>query len=204
MIKVCGMKDPQNMKELQELRFDLMGMIFYSKSPRSILNSNPKEIPIKKYGINRVGVFVNEDVNFIKEMIQNYALDLIQLHGNESYGDCLLLNELVPVVKAFSIKEQSDIEKVNCFGEFEGYYLFDTKTPNHGGSGQKFDWSLLDTYKGEMPFFLSGGISKDDADLIKSIKHPKFIGVDLNSKFEVEPGVKDIKELEKFINNIRS
>lgn len=203
-IKVCGMRDPQNIKDLLELDIDFMGMIFYPKSPRYVDKTECQEKICRENGTKSVGVFVNEDVDIITEKIKHYGLDLIQLHGSESYEDCIRLNELVPVIKAFSIKDCDDMEKVNKFGSFKGYYLFDTKTPNHGGSGKKFDWSVLDTYTGGMPFFLSGGISIEDVDQIKKIQHPKFAGIDLNSKFEVAPGLKNIDLLETFIKKIRS
>lgn len=203
-IKVCGMKDSQNIEDLQELHVDLFGMIFYPKSPRYIENLDPSILPDRKYGTERVGVFVNESIEVVKEKILKYSLDLIQLHGNETYEDCLKLNEIVPVIKAFSIKDEADILKVNEYGKIWGYYLFDTKTVNHGGSGEKFDWSILDHYTADIPFYLSGGISSKDIEPIKAIKHPQFVGIDLNSRFEIEPGLKNINLLKEFIKEIRS
>lgn len=197
------MKHPQNIKDLYRLPIDMMGMIFYSKSPRYVEDFDYKQISTNTQAIQRVGVFVNEAFEVVQSKIKNYNLDLVQLHGKESYEYCLQFQNLVPVIKAFSISDISDIEVANNFGIFEGYYLFDTKTSTHGGSGKKFDWSILEYYKGNMPFFLSGGISSADIEDIKQIMHPQFIGIDLNSKFETKPGCKDIDLLKKFIKDIR-
>jgi len=198
------MKYPQNIAELTELPIDLMGMIFYLKSPRYVDKLSDSEIEsisqITTHAtIDRVGVFVNEDIETIKQIIDTYLLDVIQLHGNESPEFCKELNKIIPVIKAFSISEISDLEQTKNYQGLWGYFLFDTKTPQYGGSGQKFDWSILDAYDGKTPFLLSGGIAVDDAEAIKAIKHPKFYGVDLNSRFEIEPGLKNIKQLKKFI-----
>lgn len=198
------MKDPHNMDQLSTLSIDLMGMIFYPKSSRYAGLLDPTEINYPNEDIKRVGVFVNEKKEEIENQIKKYSFDLVQLHGNELYEDCLFLDKMVPVIKAFSISDKSDIDVANNYGSFRGYYLFDTKTPKYGGSGVKFDWSVVDFYTGDMPFFLSGGISIEDAEQIKNIRHPKFAGIDLNSKFELSPGLKNIDLLETFIKKIRS
>lgn len=202
-IKVCGMKHPDNIQELSKLPIDFMGMIFYPKSPRYVDDLSESDLNVLPKNIDRVGVFVNSDVDFISEKIEKYSLDMIQLHGNESVEFCRQLNKTIPVMKAFSIANSSDIEQADAYRGICRYFLFDTKTPHYGGSGQKFDWSVLDSYTGDTPFFLSGGISVQDAEEIKEIKHPLFLGVDLNSKFEIEPGLKNIELLDKFINNIK-
>lgn len=197
------MKDPQNIKELRCLDIDFMGMIFYDKSPRFAGNLSEDDIsgliePPKE----RVGVFVNAEMNYILDMAKKYNLNLIQLHGNESPEFCNTLRETMPVIKVFSIETEADIEHTKAYEGLCKYFLFDTKTPQHGGSGKKFDWRILDAYTGNTPFLLSGGISPEDGSAIKTIKHPKFCGVDLNSKFETEPGVKNIPLLEKFIKEL--
>lgn len=203
-VKVCGMRDLQNIKELGKLPIDFMGMIFYPKSPRFVQDLSLDELNTSISGaIERVGVFVNADIDYIMEKINEFDLDVIQLHGNESPEFCKKLNETMPIIKAFSIYDASDLEQTKAYEGLWGYFLFDTKTPQHGGSGQKFDWKLLDSYKGNIPFYLSGGISADDIANIKNIKHPQFVGVDLNSRFETEPGLKDIQLLEKFIKELR-
>lgn len=202
------MKYPDNMAELVELPVDMMGMIFYSGSPRYVNKLSTKEIETvsqitTRATVDRVGVFVNEDMETIKRMIDEYLLDMVQLHGNESFEFCKELNKIIPVIKAFSIAEASDFEQTKDYQGLWGYFLFDTKTPQYGGSGQKFDWTVLDSYKGTTPFLLSGGITEDDAEAVKAIKHSKFYGVDLNSRFEIEPGLKDIKRIQKFIKALK-
>ena len=204
IIKVCGMKHPDNIKDLNQLPIDFMGLIFYPKSPRYVENLSWNDIKDKVHtGIERVGVFVNADMDEIMEMTNRVYLDLIQLHGDESPEFAEELNETIPVIKAFSISEASDFDKTKEYDGKVSYFLFDTKTPQYGGSGQKFDWSILDAYTGKTPFLLSGGISLEDAEEIKAIEHPKFCGIDLNSKFETEPGIKDIEQLKQFIKNLR-
>ncbi|NDV93710.1 phosphoribosylanthranilate isomerase [Dysgonomonas sp. 521] len=203
-IKVCGMKYPDNIKELNKLPVDFAGMIFYEKSPRYAAKLNPEDIrDLFRGGRKRVGVFVNADMDYIIQMADKFSLDLIQLHGDESPDFCKELNKRMPVIKAFSISESSDFEKTKAYDGLCGYFLFDTKTPQYGGSGRKFDWNILDEYKGNTPFILSGGISVDDAETIKNIKHPQFFGIDLNSRFETEPGRKDIILLQQFIKRLK-
>ena len=193
IIKVCGMKYPDNISDLSMLPIDFIGMIFYEKSPRYVSDLQPEEINTR--GKELVGVFVNASETEIMQMTNKYNLDLIQLHGSESPEFCKKLNETMPVIKAFSIADASDFEQTKEYEGLWGYFLFDTKTPQYGGSGQKFDWQILKEYKGSMPFLLSGGISIDDVEAIKQIKHPRFEGIDLNSRFEIEPGLKDINKL---------
>jgi len=197
-IKVCGMKYPDNVKELSKLPIDYMGMIFYDKSPRFVETGQLPDTPFDK-----VGVFVNADIDYIKEKIKKYNLNLIQLHGNESPDFCKELNNSLSVMKVFSISVSSDLEKTDEYENICSYFLFDTKTPNYGGSGEKFDWQILNSYKGNTPFFLSGGISIDDTSAIKNITHPLFYGIDLNSRFEKEPGLKNIELIKQFIKAFR-
>lgn len=206
-VKVCGMKYTDNITDLTELSIDMMGMIFYPQSPRYIGKLSAPEInAIIEYttnnGIDRVGVFVNEEIETVLEIVDKYALDWVQIHGDESPQYVRELNKRIPVIRALSIFGQEDIEKTTDYKSLFGYFLFDTKAGSYGGSGKKFDWSLLDLYKGATPFLLSGGISADDAEEILSIDHPKFYGVDLNSRFEAEVGKKDIIQLKKFIKKL--
>lgn len=199
------MKYPENIEDLNKLPIDYMGMIFYQKSPRYIDYQLWQDVGnIHSSNIKRVGVFVNSGIDFIVEMIDKYKLDLIQLHGNESTDFCAELNKFIPIIKAFSISESSDFEQTKAYEGLRGYFLFDTKTPQYGGSGKKFDWAILDAYNGDTPFFLSGGISAEDIKQIEAIKHPRLYGVDLNSKFETEPGLKDIQLLDQFIKQLRN
>lgn len=204
-IKVCGMKYPDNIKELNKLSIDFVGMIFYKKSPRYVADLNPVDIcNLFRGEKERVGVFVNADMDYIIQSTNKYELDLIQLHGDESPDFCRELNKSIPVIKAFSISGVVDIEQTKQYEGAANYFLFDTKTFQYGGSGKKFDWSILNEYKGNTPFILSGGISVDDVEAIKNIKHSLFFGIDLNSRFEIEPGLKDIELLKQFIIQLKN
>ncbi len=199
IIKVCGMKDAQNIQDLAKLNPDYIGFIFYAKSPRYAATTDKNILSNIDIAIQKVGVFVNESFETILETANSYGLEVVQLHGNESPETCKLLQEEgLTVFKAFPISEASDFEKTAKYDGFCDYFLFDTKTSQHGGSGQKFDWHLLNNYTGETPFLLSGGIDLEDATDILQIKHMQFAGIDINSKFELEPGLKDILKIKKF------
>lgn len=202
-IKVCGMKYMDNIRSLWQLPIDYMGLIFYSKSPRFAETLDASELDIIPEYIDKVGVFVDADIDYIIDKVERYKLSLVQLHGHESVSFCEELSKHVPIMKVFSVLEASDIANTKEYEKASKYFLFDTKTPQHGGSGVKFDWRILDSYDGQTPFFLSGGISQEDVESIVSIKHPMLYGLDLNSKFEIEPGVKDINLLKNFIKKVR-
>lgn len=197
------MKYPDNIADLMKLPVDMMGLIFYPRSPRYI---GDEEVFIEKAETQakRVGVFVNEETKIIEQKVMQYHLDYVQLHGNESVQTCRGLNSLIPVIKAFSISDQSDFAQTKDYEGACRFFLFDTKTTNYGGSGRKFDWGILDNYDGKTPFLLSGGITAEDVQVIKEIKHPMLYGIDLNSRFEVTPGLKNINLLEQFIKEIKS
>lgn len=197
------MKNPENIEALSLLPIDFMGLIFYQKSPRYAGELTFENVNMLSSQIQRVGVFVNSDFNYIIQQVNKYNLDLVQLHGSESVGFCKELNREIPIIKAFNVSDVSDFEQVKAYEDVCDYFLFDTKTLQYGGSGQKFDWQILNAYEGKLPFFLSGGISAEDVESIKQIKHPMFYGIDLNSKFEIEPGLKDITLLEQFIKQLR-
>lgn len=199
-IKVCGMKDPVNISEVAALQPDYMGFIFYPRSPRYIGETEKNLLAVNPI---KTGVFVNESVDVIEELIEKHRLAAIQLHGNESPGLCELFKGRVVVIKAFGIDENLDSSKLETYAGKVDYFLFDTKTEKHGGSGKSFDWSLLDQYQMDIPFFLSGGLSLENLEEVKAIKHPQFYGVDLNSKFEIEPGLKDINKLKKAFEILR-
>ena len=197
LIKVCGMRDAENIREVEALGIDLMGFIFWPKSSRYV-SERPSYLSKK---CKRVGVFVNEDIEQVKHIAADYALDYIQLHGSESPGYVQQLHDW-QVIKAISVSSRDDIA---TFKDYEGlvdYFLFDTKCTCMGGSGQLFDWSVLDSYDGNTPFLLSGGIGPDDAERVKAFHHGKCIGIDLNSKFELSPALKDINKLQEFIKEL--
>ena len=202
MIKVCGMRDAENIREVEALGIDWMGMIFWPKSSRYV-SKRPAYLPAS---CKRVGVFVNEDAETIKRIAEDYALDYIQLHGSESpdYIHALRVDGgFAAVIKAFNIATTGDLEATQPYEDIADYFLFDTKAQLPGGSGQQFDWSVLADYHGETPFLLSGGIGPDDAERVKAFNHPKCAGFDLNSKFEVVPALKDVNILKEFIKEIR-
>lgn len=215
-VKVCGMREPDNISALSQLPIDFMGFIFYPASPR-FAGANKKlekwlakESPMELKSIARVGVFVNAELEDLLNRIHDYELDYIQLHGSESSEYCKELFSLwdfssirrASIIKAFSIDEKFNFETVKAYEPYCKYFLFDTKGASFGGNGVQFDWSLLEQYKGETPFLLSGGIGEESAEAIKKLKHPQLAGVDINSKFETAPGLKDIAAIDRFIQNL--
>jgi phosphoribosylanthranilate isomerase len=206
-LKVCGMRDPDNVRELySQINPDWMGLIFYPPSPRyvdDIYADVLKDIPVKK-----VGVFVDMDWKEIKDKVSTFGLSALQLHGEESVEQVKRIKEKIglPIIKAVSVHEKVIWEDLKPYLPFVDYFLFDTFTQAYGGSGKTFNWKLLMDYPFEKPFLLSGGLSCDHAALIKSFQQnmPQMIGIDINSKFEMEPGLKDIEmihELKKKIEN---
>ena len=201
MIKVCGMREAENIREVEALGIDMMGFIFWPKSSRYV-SERPAYLPTQ---CKRVGVFVNEDVKKVKHIAEDYALDFIQLHGSESPEQISHLSPLashLSIIKAFNIATADDLEATKPYEGLVDYFLFDTKAQLPGGSGQQFDWSVLTNYVGKTPFLLSGGIGPDDAKRVKAFNHSKCVGFDLNSKFEVEPALKDIQKLKTFLEQL--
>ena len=202
IIKVCGMKNPLNIKELIRLKPDMIGLIFYPKSKRFV--DNPLQIKQalpEKREFKLVGVFVNEHPSEIKRVNKIIQFDFVQLHGNETVEDIEELKESgIRTIKAIGISSVKDFKQTKEYEGIVDYFLFDYKSEKHGGAGKKFDWALLNNYTGETKFLLSGGISPDDK---MNIDHPACIGFDLNSKFEISPGHKDIGLLENFITHVR-
>jgi phosphoribosylanthranilate isomerase len=194
LIKVCGMREAENIREVENLGIDLMGFIFWPKSKRYV-NEFPEYMPVS---INRVGVFVNEDIEQVKQIAEDYALDIIQLHGSESPQYAQALREW-EIIKAFNIESEKDLEATKPYEGIVDYFLFDTKGPSVGGNGEKFDWEVLSAYDGQTPFLLSGGIGPNDADRLLAFHHPRCIGIDLNSRFEISPGLKDVAALRQFL-----
>ncbi len=199
------MRDSENIRQVGLLKPDYMGFIFYPQSPRyvgvpeGLVESNMPP------SIKKTGVFVNESEDKIMQIVKKYELHAVQLHGNESAFLCKSLKAKGLVVfKAFSIFSKDDFKQTADYDGWVDYFLFDTKTPNYGGSGQQFDWSTLEAYSGATPFFLSGGIGVDDVLAIQRITHPEFAGVDLNSRFETSPGIKDYDLLNSFIEKIKN
>lgn len=198
IIKVCGMTDADNIRETEELGIDLMGFIFYSKSPRFVARK-PSYMPHKA---QRAGVFVNESFDFIVQTARQYGLKYIQLHGHESPDLCNQLKEQgYAVIKSFAIESPQDIKHPDAYENACSLFLFDTKDTRYGGTGHRFDWTILQHYRGSTPYLLSGGIDIDCVAQIHAIKSisPYLAGVDLNSRFETSPGIKDVDKLRRFI-----
>ena len=278
LIKVCGMRDAQNIREVAALGVNLIGLIFYPKSPRYVQSissdagiipdynsltpmplskgegskmldkqlkaektegearnkqsesahskSAQSESPFNKvttplafgeghggeaFKPSFVGVFVNDMPQNIVTAVYNYHLSYVQLHGDESpvMIDNLrrtLVPDIVPeikIIKAISVSSAEDLQRCEQYEGHVDLFLFDTKCKGYGGSGQKYDWSVLEAYTGQTPFLLSGGIGPEDADRLRDFHHPQCVGIDLNSKFETAPGMKDVEMLKKFIKSLQ-
>ncbi len=197
-LKICGMKFPENILEVNSLQPDFMGFIFWEKSSRYF----DGEMPMLPKSIKKVGVFVDESFEIIVSKIKKYDLDCVQLHGNESVEFCQKL-KLIPVeiIKVFAVKDEFDFAILKQFEGVCDYYLFDTKGKLPGGNGITFDWNLLKKYPSNKPFFLSGGIGIEEIKLLKKLNLPVY-AIDVNSKFEIEPGLKNIELLKSFQSQI--
>ena len=196
------MREAENIREVEALGIDMMGFIFWPKSSRYV-SERPDYLP--KH-VKRVGVFVNEDPEQVKRLAADYRLDYIQLHGQESPEQISHLSPLtshLSIIKAFNIATAEDLLQTQPYEGVADLFLFDTKGKSVGGNGEKFDWDVLDAYHGSTPFLLSGGIGPDDAERVNAFHHPKCIGIDLNSRFELSPGLKDINKLKEFLKKIK-
>ncbi len=208
-IKVCGMTQIEQVHALEEAGIDFAGFIFYHKSPRYVVGKiQPEDLAKSKLKINKVGVFVNASYEEVMQYVEEYGLYMVQLHGDESPRFCEKLSEQIPVIKVFRIKEGDNIDwKIREFHNVSDLYLFDTDWANYGGSGKKFNWNILEEAQISKPFLLSGGIGLDDADTIKAFaggKHQKqLFAVDVNSRFETSPGVKDLEKVRQFAARLR-
>lgn len=206
-VKVCGMRDACNIKELASLSPDYMGFIFYPKSPRYVA-AMPEEIIgyLKERGIEPVALFVDEPFEKVVETIGRYGFDTVQLHGSENAEYCDALRcKGIRVLKAVSVGEKGDIARCRSYDGHADILVIDNKCRSKGGSGKKFDWSLLEGIDCETPFLLSGGIGPDDADAVREIYDTmggRMLGVDVNSCFETAPAVKDTAALERFIKQL--
>ncbi|WP_222844170.1 phosphoribosylanthranilate isomerase [Saccharicrinis aurantiacus] len=205
-IKVCGMRDSDNIKAVAALGPDYLGFIFYGKSPRfvegiidvELLNQLPNII-------TKTGVFVNAEFSYIKSCVNKYGLDAVQLHGNESPEFCASIQSLgLETIKAFQVSEEFDFSILDPYALCTDYFLFDTKTKTYGGSGHKFNWELLKQYNNQKPLFLSGGIDVDDASDILKLKDVNIHAVDINSRFEIEPALKSVEKVKQFIQKIKN
>ena len=196
-LKVCGMREPENIHALVELNPDYMGFIFWAPSRRYVYQPTPK-LPAS---IKKVGVFVDASLDYLQTTIQEHSLDAVQLHGTESPAYCALIKEYgVEVIKAFSVRDQFDFSQLKAYEASCDFFLFDTKGSLPGGNGTHFDWTLLKDYPSQKPFFLSGGIGPEDSELLQRIINTPLPlhAIDVNSKFERAPGNKNIVLLTPF------
>jgi phosphoribosylanthranilate isomerase len=205
-IKICGMKYPDNILEVGSLLPDYMGFIFWEKSSRYF----DGVIPDLPKSIKKVGVFVNETAEIILAKAQKYDLQAVQLHGHESVEFCQELKDKmdssIEIIKVFSVDDSFEFEVLKPFETVCDYFLFDTKGKLPGGNGTTFDWKVLEKYPSSKPFFLSGGIGIEEMDAVKEIAKTNLplYAIDINSKFEIEPGLKNIEKLDSFKNNLKT
>jgi phosphoribosylanthranilate isomerase len=200
-VKVCGMVHPENIREVVALGIDLIGYIFYAKSPRCF-HLPAGEGDFSFVGGRKGSVCVSVDATEVElSGMLRYRPTFLQLHGQESPALCRRLRQQgVGVIKAISVATLADLEKTAAYEGTVDYFLFDTKCATYGGSGRSFDWGLLNAYAGQTPFLLSGGLRPEMADSIAHFHHPCFEGVDLNSGFETSPGIKDVSQIESFLS----
>jgi phosphoribosylanthranilate isomerase len=201
-LKICGMRDSQNILDVAAVLPEYMGYIFYKKSPRYVGEdfSLPVGFPTS---IKKVGVFVNEALDSIQLKVKNIPLDFIQLHGNESVEDCKQLKRAgLSIIKAFSVDEQFDFEVTKPFMEWVDYFLFDTKGKFYGGNAATFDWSILKKYNQQVPFFLSGGLNEHNISGIKNLQQMNLHAVDINSGVELSPGFKNVDQIKQIKDSL--
>ena len=203
IIKVCGMREPENIRAVEALGIDLMGFIFWPPSSRFV-DEKPAYLP---ENCRRVGVFVDAALQDILAAVEDFRLDVLQLHGHETPMAIAALKEHLPavrIIKSMAVMEPADLAQTAAYEEVCDAFLFDTKGKLPGGNGKQFDWSVLRQYRGRLPFLLSGGLGPGDECRIREFDVPGCIGIDLNSRFETAPGRKDAEALRTFIETVRS
>jgi phosphoribosylanthranilate isomerase len=201
VIKVCGMREAENIRAVEELGVQWLGLIFWSKSSRYVAMP-PAYLPTRA---KRIGVFVDAPIDEVMQHVTDYGLHAVQLHGKESpeyVRECK--NAQCAIIKAFNIATPADLKQTEPYEGLVYYFLFDTKGPSVGGNGTQFDWTVLNAYHGTTPFLLSGGIGPDDVPRIRSFSHPQQAGIDLNSRFELAPGLKDVNAITRFLKELQA
>lgn len=218
-IKVCGLREPENVRDIVSLGVDMIGFIFYKDSPRYVSDEQMEAVCNmfdNEKGLDRipkkVGVFVDEPIGNIVKAVKKHGLDCVQLHGRETVAQLAQLRKAinkeckrnVMIIKALRIAGEDDVKTAEEYCDVADMFIFDTKGAAVGGNGIHFDWSTINAYNGCKPFFLSGGICLDDVSEIKRLRHPQLAGIDLNSRFETSPGIKDVAALTRFIKEVRN
>jgi phosphoribosylanthranilate isomerase len=205
-LKVCGMRESTNISELLKLSPDFMGFIFFAKSKRDVADSLGADLLASfPDSTQKVGVFVNAELDFVKGKVEQFGLDLVQLHGDESPEYCFdLKSKGIKVMKVFSVAESFDFNQLEAYKPYVDFFLFDTKGKERGGNGVQFDWSILKGYDQEIPFFLSGGIDLENLEQLSELKGMNLYAIDVNSKFEIEPGLKDVRRLKELKGRLLS
>ncbi|RAJ89766.1 phosphoribosylanthranilate isomerase [Larkinella arboricola] len=204
-VKVCGMRDSDNIRELLALAPDFMGFIFYDKSLRFVGDELDADL-LKSFprSVKKVGVFVNASPDYILRSVKKYDLQYVQLHGNETPDFCRnLRNRGISIIKAFAVDESFNFSMINNYKPSCDFFLFDAKGDQAGGNGITFDWGLMNRYDNEKPFFISGGIDAETLDSLEKLKHLKLYGVDINSKVELSPGLKDTVLVKAVITGLK-
>jgi len=205
-IKVCGLRDPGNIEQVCRLQPDFVGYIFYPRSKRYVgARPDPAIFRIPEEPVKKVGVFVNEKGSFVRKSFEKYSLDMVQLHGEESPEYCRELSGSgIPVIRSLVPQMLKAPEAITDYMDGAVYFLIDRQGRGYGGNGKKFDWSLLRGYAFPVPFILSGGIGPGDVNRVREADHEQLCGVDLNSRFESTPGIKEVDLLQQFISGIRT
>jgi phosphoribosylanthranilate isomerase len=204
IIKVCGLREADDLRGVEGLAVDWTGFVFHPPSPRYVPDTDDFAEAVRKVSKRRVGVFVNADMEEIARRVRRFALESVQLHGDEPPKDCAALRDAgCLVIKAFGVTTEDDLRLTEAYEGCVDYFLFDTKCATHGGSGRRFDWQACRAYRGRTPFLLSGGIRPEDVGDLHRFAHPLHAGIDLNSGFETAPAHKDIDRLRQFIRQIR-
>jgi phosphoribosylanthranilate isomerase len=207
-IKVCGITRAEQLTQLDEIGVDYAGLIFFRQSSRYMLDKLlTTDVKGLSLSLQKVGVFVNASEEFITAQVELYGLGLVQLHGDETPAFCQHISSTVSVIKAFRItkyNEQNIDWMIKPYEEVCDYYLFDTNRKGaYGGTGEKFDWEILNNNIINKPFFLSGGIGLADVEKVKAFHHPFLYAVDINSMVETEPGIKDMEQVKTFVQELK-
>lgn len=206
LIKVCGMKFPENMLNVAAAEPDMLGFIFYDGTQRNMADYlSPDDLKKLSPKIIKTGVFVNETADQIIRTVEKYGLNAVQLHGDESPELCKTISRTgFPVFKAFRVSDDFSFESTEAYSLSCRFFIFDADGKSYGGNGTQFNWEKLKSYDGQTPFLLSGGIKPGDEENLKKVKHPHLAGFDINSKFEIGPGLKNVESVKNFITTLRS